>query len=310
MDLLRILLPVLTMLGIGYLCKRTRLISDEGISGLQTIVMNFTLPVTLFYNFYNAKIGIDTLLFPVTFYALTVGGIFLGKLICKLAGETNPYLPFMLTGYEAGMLGYALFGLLFGNDKIQTYAMMDMGHGLAIFTAYIALLKATGGTKQTLGEAVKGILTTPVLIGILLGLFFGVSGLGNALASTSVGPVIDDLCKFISAPTSAVILVVIGYRMRFKGLAWKKITKAISLRIVEQLLIAGIVIGFFHLLGGVFAAPLTILSAIMMFILPPGFILPLLVKEEADKEFYSSTTSVYTLLSIIGFMVLAGILVL
>lgn len=310
MDLLRILLPVLTMLLIGYLCKRTQLISEEGMSGLQTIVMNFTLPVTLFYNFYNASIGLDTLLFPVTFYIITIGGIFLGKLICKIFGEKNKFLPFMLTGYEAGMLGYALFGLLFGNEKVQTYAMMDMGHGLAIFTIYIAMLKATAGEKQGIKETLKGILTTPVLIGILLGLVFGISGLGSVIASTSLGPVVEDLCKFISAPTSAVILVVIGYRMRFKGLPWKKLSKAVCLRIFEQLIIAGVVIGLFHLIGGVFASSLTIYSAILMFILPPGFILPLIVNTEADKEFYSSATSVYTLLSIIGFMVFAGILLL
>lgn len=310
MELFRILLPVITMLGIGYLCQRTKLISEEGISGLQCIVMNFTLPVTLFYNFYHAKIGMDTLLFPFTFFAITAGGIFLGKLICRIAREKNPYLPFFLTGYEAGMLGYALFGLLFGNDKVQTYAMMDMGHSLAIFTVYIAMLKATTGAKQSGKDVLKGIFTTPVLIGILLGLIFGISGFGNMIAHTSVGPVIDDLCRFVSAPTSAVILVVIGYRMRFQGIAWKKITKAIILRIIAQLLICAVVLGMFFAIGGIFAVSLTTFSAVIMFILPPGFILPLLVKDEADKEFYSSATSVYTLLSILAFMVLAGILVL
>lgn len=39
-----------------------------------------------------------------------------------------------MTGYEAGMLGYALFGILLGSDKITEFALMDIGHVLAIFT--------------------------------------------------------------------------------------------------------------------------------------------------------------------------------
>lgn len=40
-------------------------------------------------------------------------------------------------------------------------------------------------------------------------------------------------------------------------------------------------------------------------ILPPPYILPLYIEEENKKEFYSSALSIYTLLTIIGFIVLA-----
>ena len=71
---------------------------------------------------------------------VTAGGIFVGKLICKLIKENDAYFPFTMTGYEAGMLGYALFGILLGNDKITQFALMDIGHVLAIFTVYVAIV--------------------------------------------------------------------------------------------------------------------------------------------------------------------------
>lgn len=80
--------------------------------------MNFTLLISLFYTFYRASIKADTVIFPVTFFGVTAGGIFAGRLLCKLVKEKDIYFPFTLTGYEAGMLGYALFGILLGNDKI------------------------------------------------------------------------------------------------------------------------------------------------------------------------------------------------
>lgn len=98
--------------------QREKLIRPEGIEGLQALVMNFTLLISLFYTFYRASIKADTVIFPVTFFVVTAGGIFAGRLLCKLVKEKDVYFPFTLTGYEAGMLGYALFGILLGNDKI------------------------------------------------------------------------------------------------------------------------------------------------------------------------------------------------
>ena len=119
MSLLQVILPVIIMLIIGVvICREKKLIRPEGIEGLQALVMNFTLPISLVYIFYRASIKADTVIFPVIFFVVTAGGIFAGRLLCKLVKEKDVYFPFTLTGYEAGMLGYALFGILLGNDKI------------------------------------------------------------------------------------------------------------------------------------------------------------------------------------------------
>ena len=118
MSLSQVILPVIIMLIIGIICREKKLIRPEGIEGFQALVMNFTLPISLFYTFYRASIKADTVIFPVTFFGVTAGGIFAGRLLCKLVKEKDVYFPFTLTGYEAGMLGYALFGILLGNDKI------------------------------------------------------------------------------------------------------------------------------------------------------------------------------------------------
>ena len=205
------------------------------------------------------------------------------------------------------MLGYALFGILLGSDKITEFALMDIGHVLAIFTVYIAMLKGVGGTRQTAKEVIKGILSTPVLLAVLTGVILSVTGIGGWIESSSIGPVLGGVCEFIAAPTSAVILVVIGYRMNFIRIAWKKISKVIVLRLVQQGIMAALVFAFFETLGGIFAEPLTLISVIVMLILPPPFIVPLYVEGEEKKEFYSSAISVYTMVSIVGFMILSAI---
>lgn len=80
MSLLQVILPVIIMLIIGIICREKKLIRPEGIEGLQALVMNFTLPILLFYTFYRASIKADTVIFPVTFFVVTAGGIFAGRL--------------------------------------------------------------------------------------------------------------------------------------------------------------------------------------------------------------------------------------
>ena len=75
------------MLIIGMICREKKLIHPEGIEGLQALVMNFTLPISLFYTFYRASIKADTVIFPVTFFVVTAGGSFAGRLLCKLVKE-------------------------------------------------------------------------------------------------------------------------------------------------------------------------------------------------------------------------------
>lgn len=87
MSLLQIILPVIIMLIIGMICREKKLIRPEGIEGLQALVMNFTLLISLFYTFYRASIKADTVIFPVTFFVVTAGRIFAGRLLCKLVKE-------------------------------------------------------------------------------------------------------------------------------------------------------------------------------------------------------------------------------
>ena len=44
-------------------------------------------PISLFYTFYRASIKADTVIFPVTFFVVTAGEIFAGRLLCKLVKE-------------------------------------------------------------------------------------------------------------------------------------------------------------------------------------------------------------------------------
>ena len=344
MGIINSVLPVIIMLLVGSLCRKKHIISEDGINGLQALVMNFTLPATVFGTFYKTSISAGEAVLPLTLFAVTAGGIFFGRLLGRLTGgigtaargsgsaeasvipETasravsasgsasasassgiNRRLPFFLTGYEAGMVGYALAAILSETGDVATFAMIDVGHSIAIFTVYLVMLKSLNGEKQTAGEVVKGLVTTPVLMAILAGGILGFTGIGGKIGATAAGGVIDTVCDFVGAPTGAAILAVIGYRMKFEGLDWGKTLKVCALRLVQQLILGGAVLLIYRTLGGEFASRTVMVSVAVMFILPPPFILPLYSDDEESREFYSSAISVYTLITVACFAVLSGI---
>ena len=51
------------------------------------------------------------------------------------------------------------------------------------------------------------------------------------------------------------------------------------MRLVQQVLMAVVVFSLFHALGGIFSEQLTLISAVIMMILPPPFVLPLYIEE-------------------------------
>lgn len=310
MKMLIAVLPVIAILSIGFFCRVKNIISEEGINGLQALVINITLPVALFSNIYKTRITPDTILLVVTFFCAVMGAVYIGKLIGSRSKAFDKYMPFMIASYEAGMLGYALLGILVGSDHVARFAIMDIGHMMAVYTIYLAMLKNAGGEKQTVKDALYGLATTPVVVGVFLGVIVSVSGLGAMVEGTEFGELLNSLCAFVSGPTGAVILVVVGYRMKFKGVNWKAFAGLIGLRALVQTVFGVIIILGFRMLGGLFAEPLTIISAIVMLILPTAYILPIYIREEESQNYYSSVLSADTIVTVILFMVVAGVVLL
>ena len=117
MNLLQVILPVIIMLIIGMICREKKLISEEGIEGVQTLVMNFTLPTSLFYTFYRASIKVDTGILPITFFVVTAGGIFVEPLtlisvIVMLILPPPFIVPLYVEGKEKNYCAQTLNGFI------------------------------------------------------------------------------------------------------------------------------------------------------------------------------------------------------
>lgn len=61
MDVLEIVLPVLVMIILGMLCRKWKLLDQNGVNNIKTLVTNIMLPVAIFHALatakYSGKIG-------------------------------------------------------------------------------------------------------------------------------------------------------------------------------------------------------------------------------------------------------------
>ena len=122
LSILEMVLPVAIMFFLGWLCNRKQIFSPAGLSGIKTLVGNVLLPVVLFNAFFTAEYSGTIALTFATVYGCCALGLGLGFLLRRFVPDHGRFAPFLMTNFEGGMMGYALFGLLYAG---QTKEMKD-----------------------------------------------------------------------------------------------------------------------------------------------------------------------------------------
>ena len=302
--LLRVLetaLPVFVTLALGMLCRARKLMNRDGMDALKFVAVNITLPAVLFASFATAEYSRESIAIPLLIFAVCGAAMILGFVLPGLLKIEGKLAPYLMTGFEAGMLGYGLFALLFKDEPTSSFAIIDLGQVLFVFTVYKALLSGKGGLRSALREA----LVSPVLWAIVAGLLFGATGLYAKLSPSGVSGVLTTIANFISAPTSAIILLTIGYDLVPGEIRWRETAAVVGLRVVLMGALLGIVMLINRLLlGGIMHTG----ALVLMFILPPPYVLPVFADAEDERASISSALSVLTLLSILLFVVMAAVM--
>lgn len=296
-QILNTIVPVLLMLSIGVTARRTGLLSREGINALKSVVVNITLPAVMLNAFATMTYTVNNIIITAVMFFTCVIALLAGRLFAK----GSRFVPFLTTGFEAGMLGYSLFMLLYGAENISSFAYIDLGQVLFVFTLYKILLGGDGEEKPSAGKLFFDMIHSPTIIAIVCGVILGAAGIYRALIPSGVSSLIDACTDFVSAPTGAVILITIGYDLVFSDIPWKAVCRVTVARLVIMLLLRLAVGSIVHALGmgDQLDAALNI-----MFILPPPYVLPVFADDEKQRNFVSSSLSVYTLVTVICFIAL------
>lgn len=301
LSILPIIAPVFVTLLIGYFSKRKGLVSPEGVGGMKALVMNFALPAVIIGAFYNIDISTDILVIAAIIFSSGIAGLLAGKLLKKLLRIRHEAMPFLMTTFETGMIGYGLYILLFSQEKFSWFAMADIGEAVFVFTVYSILLNMRVGTDVK--SSLRAMLKTPMIWATAAGLILGATGLGRLLDASPAGPTVGEVLSYVGAPTGILMLFVVGYEMQLNRRYIKSGLAALGLRACVMALLCFAVVNLIFLF--IPFNEYLFWSFILMYSLPSTYLLPLFTRSEDDKAYVATSLALYTVFSIVLFSVIA-----
>lgn len=306
-----IVAPVLFMLILGMICKKTGMINQNGIEAIKKYITNFALPVTIFHAIATVDYGKRTIIIFILMLAVILVSFAVGFLLKHIIREPyRKYVPFLMTIYEGGMLAYPLYQNLCGSERMSQIAVLDIAGCFFGFSIYFGLLElADSGSKISVKKlalnAVKSTSFIGLLSGLLLGLLFGITGIMNAVLSLPVGEVYISVKEMITAPLSAMILLCVGYDFSFDK---SRIGVCVT-SVIMRFLLQGIMLFLIVLCLKPLNPDPYMLSAFVIYIMsPPSFCMTSFVKNEEASQYIATTTSLYCLITIAAYIVTAILL--
>ena len=287
MDVLEIVLPVLVMIILGMLCRKWKLLDQNGVNNMKTLVTNIMLPVAIFHALATAKYSgkIGTLVLIMFIMLLISFGV--GFLLKRFMEEPyKKYLPFLVCIYEGGMMAYPLYTSLCGSENLSQIAVLDIAGLLFGFSVYMGMLGQTeNGEKINAKSLFYSALKTPAFIGTVLGIIAGLTGLINRLMDSSFGPGYLSAESILTTAITPIILIVVGY----------------SMELVPEL-IGPCIIAVKYLVG---SSRLLNLAIIIYMSSPATFSMQTFLKKKESSAYASTTNSLYCIVSILVYIVLA-----
>ena len=298
-------LPILLLLALGVWIRRKAFLTETTIQELQKIVINFALPAVLFLSFLSIELKWSYLLIFGVIFLLCVLLLVLGQFIAKKFNIPHTYFPYLVTGFEYGMLGISLFGAAYGLDKIGYIAIIDLGHDVFIWFLFMPLLLIKRDGAQNPQEIVKSFLSAPVVIAIFSSLVFNFMGAGDLLARLPVTGALLTTFDFIGKLTVPLILISVGYGIKIDRSGLRAALQVVALRLALLIPLA-LIINAALIRSYLGLDPFFEKALFTLLILPPPFIVPLYIPAALaadEKEYINNVLTIHTLISVTIFLI-------
>ncbi len=303
-EIINQVLPIILLIGLGSYLRVAGFIGNETVNDLKKIVVNIALPSILFISFSRIELEPSYFGLSLIIFSICIALFLIGKVLQPIIAKDHPYYPFMITGFEYGMLGVSLFGSAYGLSNIGYIAIVDLGHEIFIWFVLLPLMLAKRGDGGGTKDLAKTFLTNPVVISIILGLSINLLGFGGRLGEVPILGAITKVLEFLSGLTIPLILLVVGYGIRLSVNNIGEVLKVILVRYSIILPLIFIVNHFVidNLLGLEKAFQIAFVT---LFILPSPFIIPLFMKDGLlkEKEYINNILAVQTVITIVIFSI-------
>lgn len=209
------LLPVVLLIGIGFIAGRAGWIRAEAIKDLSNLVFMVLTPALLFRTM--STVHVEQLNFkPVAMYFVAALLLFAGMLVWQGWSRRAAVLALAATFSNTVMIGIPLVGLAYGQPGLVTLFTLISVHALILLTLATIVLEMVaareeqaagiGGQRHmamTVLSAIKGGIIHPVPLPIIVGLLFAQTGL-------VLPDVLDKPLHLLGSAFGPMALVLVG----------------------------------------------------------------------------------------------------
>lgn len=295
--------PIILLIVLGAVIRRIRLISPQGLAEIKGFIVNVALPAVFFVSFLTIEfesrfLGLFVFM-PAVLFALLAMGYAVGR----LPGWPRP-VPFLMTGFEFGMLGISLFGTAYGMHQVGVISVLGLPHELFIWFVFVTLLRVRYGAGGTVGDTVRSFVTSPIIVAIVSGSALNLVGAGPWLTTALVPSAVIGALEMVGNVIGPLILIVIGYGTRLTRRGIAAAAPLVLLRFAVVVAV-GVTIVPWVVQEVLELRPIFTHAVFTFLILPPPFIVPLYIPstQEADLAYSNNVLSLYTVFSIAAFLV-------
>lgn len=268
-SILATIAPVFVLIGIGYLAVRTGYLKDGLADHLNAFAVKLAVPLLLF----RAMAGLDfaqafSLPALISFYAGAFSCFALGIVIARSIFKRSPgeavAVGFAGTFSNSVLIGIAIVERSFGTDALTSVFGIIAFHAPLLYivgTVTMEMMRRDGQSLgQTMRTAGKTLATNSLMVGILAGVLFNLSGL--TMPEFIMAPV-----NMLASAAIPVALVGIGAALiRYKLTA--AMPETLTVAAISLFVHPAIVFTLAHYVFGL--ETLTVEAIVTIAAMPPG----------------------------------------
>lgn len=299
MNMIMALFPLVFLIGMGYVFKRTGFLQEAFWANSEKLNYFILFPALLFSNLSNVKLDLGSML--MLYMALIVVIILISVLLWLL--KFHFHIPVHRFGVYIQSqirfntyIGLSLMSLMFGTTGMQLFSMI-----IAVAIPLVNIVSVCSFTQSAQGQlrfTLMSIVKNPLIAACLLGIVFNCSGL-------LMPEGISQLLKLLASSSLPLGLISVGAALQFSQL--KPDFGRVMLNSVSRLV--GVPILTYFVAQGFDLAPLHIAVLVVFFALPTASASYILTRYfQGDSQLMAAIISLQTLLFALSFPLLMQLL--
>ena len=305
-DIFRIILPIVFCIGLGMFLKTRNLFDSKGLAGIKSFVLDYLMPINLGFATASIKLSADVAVIPVLGFLMSAMSLVIGIILRRITRQKNRYMEILCTTYENGLLGIALFPLLYPQLSLAYDVALDIGFSFFFFLIWVPFMHGQLTEGGSLLSKLKNVFSSRLLQGVFVGLILNLLGVSGWVFSTEFGSILKDIVAMPLSVITPLILVVVGYEISFSRKYIKEVALTALFRMIATGVSCVVCILLLKLVGVTDRA--ATYTLILASILPSPFASSVFAGDPDNTDFINMQVSTYLAVTLTGLALMVAFL--